>query len=113
MGDVTISHADESAENDAIRKKQQRRGMILDDAESISAMNKDYIPVKFKKDGSPDSRSEKFLYTREGWDELGERISKKIGEVSDKMKSGDISLTDKKKDSPCDYCSFKSVCRKK
>lgn len=113
MSDVTLSHADKNAEREAIAKKQERRGMILDDEESISAMNRNYLPVKFKKDGAPDSRSEKFLYSREGWNELGERISKKIGEISDKMKQGDISLTDKKKDSPCDYCPYSAVCRRK
>ena len=113
MSDVTIPHANEESEKDAIRKKQKRRGMLLNDSESISAMNKDYIPVKFTKSGAPDSRSEKFLYTREGWEELGEKISNKVCEISDKIKSGEISLTDKTKDSPCDFCSFKAVCRKK
>ncbi|MBE6645171.1 MAG: hypothetical protein E7612_07335 [Ruminococcaceae bacterium] len=113
MSDVTVAHADSEAEKAAIAKKQQRRGMILDDEESISAMNKNYLPVKFKKDGSPDSRSEKFLYTREGWAELGEKISDKIGEISEKMKSGEIPLSDGGKDSPCDFCSYAPICRKK
>ena len=113
MSDVTIPRADENSEKEAISKKQKRRGMILDDPESISAMNKDYIPVKFTKNGLPDSRSAKYLYTREGWDELGDIISNKVSEISDSIKSGDISLSAKTKDSPCDYCSFKMICRRK
>ncbi len=113
MGDVTIPHADENSEKEAISKKQKRRGMILDDPESIAAMNLDYIPVKFTKSGAPDARSAKFLYTLEGWDKLNNTISDKVCEISDKIKSGEIPLTDKTKDSPCDYCSFKVICRKK
>jgi ATP-dependent helicase/DNAse subunit B len=86
--------------------------MILDDSISISAMNKDYIPVKFKKNGEVDARTGKYLYTYDGWEELGEKISNKIGEVTSEMKGGNISLTTKTKDSPCDYCSFKPICRK-
>ena len=86
--------------------------MLLDDEISISAMNKSYIPVKFKKNGEPDARTQKYLYTYEGWEELGEKISDKIREVTTEMKCGNISLTSKAKDSPCEYCSFKPICRK-
>lgn len=113
MSDVTVNHSDEEAAIEAVKKKQARRGMILDDAESISAMNKDYIPVRFKKDGTPDSRSEKFLYTREGWGELSEKISDKVLDISKRMRDGDITLTQNDKKSPCEYCKFKPVCRKR
>ena len=113
MSDVTVAHPDKDAADEALKKKQERRGMLLDDEVSISAMNKKYIPVKFKKDGAPDARSEKFLYTYEGWEELNSKISDKVREVSSEMKRGNISLTAKKSDTPCDYCKFKPVCRKK
>ena len=112
MSDVTVSKDDEAAERAAIEKKQERRGMLLDDEISISGMNKSYIPVKFKKNGEPDARTQKYLYTYEGWEELGEKISDKIREVTTEMKCGNISLTSKAKDSPCEYCSFKPICRK-
>lgn len=113
MSDVTVPHPDKEAANEALKKKQERRGMLLDDDVSIGAMNKNYIPVKFKKDGNPDARSEKFLYTYDGWVELNGKISDKVREVSGEMKRGNISLTSKKSDTPCDYCKFKPVCRKK
>lgn len=112
MSDVTIPKDDEAAERAEIEKKQERRGMLLDDIISISAMNKSYIPVKYKKNGEPDARTQKYLYTYDGWEELGEKISNKIGEVTSDMKCGNISLTSKTKDSPCEYCSFKPICRK-
>ena len=113
MSDVTVPRPDKEAAEEALKKKQERRGMILDDAESIGAMNKDFIPIRFKKDGTPDARSEKYLYTYEGWNALNEKISDKVREISSAIKSGDVSPTSKKSDTPCDYCRFKPVCRKK
>ena len=113
LSDVTVPRPDKDAAEQALKKKQERRGMLLDDAESIDAMNKDFIPIKFKKDGSPDARSQKYLYSYEGWEELNRKISDKVSEISSAMKSGDISLTNKKSDTPCDFCKFKPVCRRK
>ncbi len=113
MSDVTVPRPDKDAAEEALKKKQERRGMLLDDEESIGAMNKDFIPIKFKKDGFPDVRSQKYLYSYEGWGELNKKISDKVREISSAMKSGDISTTSKKSDTPCDFCKFKPVCRKK
>ena len=113
MSDVTVPHPDKEAAEEAFKQKQQRRGMLLDDEISLSAMNKKYVPVKFKKDGTPDARSEKLLYSYDGWGELNGKISEKVREISSEMKRGNISLTSKKSDTPCDYCKFKPVCRRK
>jgi ATP-dependent helicase/nuclease subunit B len=112
LSDVTIPHADKESEAQTIRKKQGRRGMVLNDAESLNAMNPDYLPVKFKKDGDIDSRYKKFAYTPYEWDELNERISNKMLEISGRMRSGEISPT-KEKGALCEWCKYKSVCRKK
>ena len=112
MSDVTVTHADEEAAKAAIKKKQERRGMLLDDKVSLEAMNKDFIPVKFKSGGEPDSRYQKYLYSYDGWRELDEKISDKVCEVAEKMKSGDISTTNQKHNPPCDFCQFKPICRK-
>jgi len=113
MSDVVIPGDDENAMKAAIKKKQERRGMLLDDSASLDAMNKAFIPVKFKKDGTPDARYEKYLYTYKGWGELDEKITGKVCEVSEKMRSGDISTTKQKNNPPCDFCKFKPICRKK
>lgn len=114
MSDVVVPHDSAESERIAIAKKQGRQGMILDNMQIAHAMNPDYLPVKIKKDGTTvDSRYQKYLYTPEGWEEINEKIGGKIKEIASDMKSGNISLTKKKKDTPCDYCSFKAVCRKK
>ncbi len=111
MSDVTISHSDSEAERIAIAKNQERRGMILNDEVSISAMNRDFIPVRFTKTGV-DKRYEKYLYDKEGWQTLNEKISDTVKKVSNGMRSGDISATAKSNSSICENCRFKPICRK-
>lgn len=112
MSDVTVPHENNEEALDTIKNNQARRGMLLDDKESLSAMNQEYIPIKFKKGGSPDARSQKYLYTERGWDELNDKIASKVLEISGRMKSGDISLS-KCNDRLCDVCKFKPICRRK
>ncbi|MBO7304282.1 MAG: PD-(D/E)XK nuclease family protein [Clostridia bacterium] len=110
MSDVTIPHADPEEQEKAIRKKQERRGMLLADDVSLEAMNKEYLPVKFKKDGTPDARSQKLLYDSTGWQTLSDKVERKVCEVADGMCAGNIGVGGK--DAPCEYCAFKSICRK-
>ena len=112
MSDVTVPHENNEEALDTIKSNQARRGMLLDDKESLGAMNQEYVPIKFKKDGSPDARSQKYLYTERGWDELNDKIASKVLEISGRMKSGDISLS-KCNDRLCDVCKFKPICRRK
>lgn len=111
LSDVTVAHADRVSEERALLSNQKRRGMILDDPESIAAQNKDFLPVKFTKAGVPHSRYTKFLYTGDGWEELSEKIGDKIREISGRMREGNISPT--KESQACESCKFKSICRKK
>lgn len=115
MEDAKISTNSEIMALEQIKKKQARIGMLLDDAESIGAMNPSYIPIKFNKDGSPDSRSREKLYTPTGWDTLNDNIKEVICDLGGKMTSGDISATPMLKSSGksevCKYCEFKAICR--
>ncbi len=110
LSDVTISHADGSAEEAALLENQRRRGMILDNQESIAAQNKDYLPVKFTTKGAPHSRYTQFLYTGDYWEDLGKKIENKVREISGMMKDGNIAPT--KETSACESCKFKAICRK-
>ena len=112
LSDATVARPDPTAQDAAIAKKQDRRGMILDDKESIDAMHKDYIPVKYTKTGEPNKRTANNLYTLAEWDEMGERMSRKIGEITERMRAGDISLADSHGGAHCDSCKFKPICRK-
>ena len=114
IGDVKIDHPSPDDAINAVKSAQGRQGMLLDDPISISAMNTEYIPVKFKKDGTPDKRSEERLYTPHGWESLCQRMDKVVGEVATRMRSGDIAATPmvkKKGETPCEYCKFKPICR--
>jgi ATP-dependent helicase/nuclease subunit B len=112
MSDVTVKVADPKLAAEAISKKQERRGMLLHEEESIGAMNPEFLPIKLKKDGTPDARSQKYLYSREGWDELNRKISDKVSSIATRMKAGDITAAKPGKGSPCEYCKFKPICRK-
>ena len=113
VGDVKINHASEEDALAAFKKNQGREGMILNDERSISAMNKEYLPVSFKKDGAPTASSEKYLFSREEWSEMLEKIRASITKLSREMKGGSITARPmkNKRTSPCSYCSFKPICR--
>ena len=114
IGDVKIDKPSAKEALNALKSAQGRQGMLLNDATSIAAMNAQYIPVKFKKDGNPDKRSEEKLYSYAGWDSLCERMNKVVGDISQRMKKGDITATPmvkKKGETPCEYCKFKPICR--
>lgn len=113
--DAKISRNSEYDAKAAIKKNQARVGMLLDDDVSIGAMNAEYIPVKFKADGTPDSHSKAKLYTLGGWDILNEKIKAAVSDISTRMTEGDISavpmLKSSGKSDVCKYCEFKAICR--
>ena len=114
IGDVRIDEPTEAAATNEIMKAQSRLGMLLDDPESLSAMNVKYMPVKFKNDGTPDKRSADKLYTAEGWETLCQKLSNTVTSIAEKMKRGEISavsVIDQAKETPCEYCKFKAFCR--
>lgn len=114
IGDVRIEKDDEDLAKEKLKAAQGRQGMLLNDPTSLSAMNAKYIPVKFKKDGAPDARSENKLYSEEGWQSLCDRMGEVIGNISKRMTSGDICASPMLKKGgqvPCEYCKFKPVCR--
>ena len=113
IGDGKIKSPSESGK-DAILGKQKRLGMILDDSVSISAMNKNYLPVKVdKKTGEPMIEGSRLVYTSNGWDIINEKISTAIKDIADRMLKGEIATPkDKSPDSSaCRYCDFKAFCR--
>ncbi len=113
MNDITLQKDDTDAEREAIFKAQKRSGMILDNAESIAAMHPSYIPVKYKKNGVPTAQTANNLYTEAGWKELNDKIERQVLEISKRMADGDISATAERNAKVCEYCKFKSICRKK
>ncbi len=111
ISDVKVPTYSEDEADAAIKKKQERKGMILNDPISIGAMNPNYLPVKYKKDGTPTEAGANLLYTDTGWQALVEKISGKVCQISHSIKTGDIRTTEDENDPPCSYCKYKAVCR--
>ena len=114
LADVAIDHNDPNEAVDTVKSMQARLGMLLDDPESISAMNRKYIPVTFKKDGTLDARSQKRLYSLDGWDRINDTIGKVLSDVAEKMTSGEVEAVPLKKGgktSACKWCEYKPFCR--
>ena len=92
--------------------------MLLDDGESIDAMNKDYIPIKFNsakpgKAREVNSYTSKNLYTLDRWNEMGIEMAETIGDIAARMRNGDISLPNERGGKHCDTCKFRVICRKR
>ena len=115
VDDIKAKHNTKEDILDASKDTRQRLGMILNDEDSISAMNPAYLPIKFKKNGEPDSYAKKYLYTENGWDNINETIEKSVKAICEKMISGNIDATPLAKSNGksdiCEYCKFKTVCR--
>ena len=77
-------------------------------------MNTNFIPVKFKSNGEPDSHSRAKLYTLDGWAQINETINRVISDIIRRMTEGDIDAIPLKrggKGLACQYCDFKPICR--
>ena len=113
LSDVTVPRPDAKIVDKELQGKQSRRGMILDDATSIGAMNPSYIPVKFTKTGEPDKRTAQNLYKIEEWDALMKKVEGAVVRTATRMKSGDVSTKPKitANKSYCEYCQYKPICR--
>jgi ATP-dependent helicase/DNAse subunit B len=90
-----------------------RSGMLLDDPISLHGMHPDFLPIKYKQDGSVMATYQKNLYTMEQWDALMEKLSDVVEDIAGHMKCGDIAARPKKQKntSPCEHCAYKAVCR--
>lgn len=115
VDDVKAQHNTPSDVFDAAKDTRQRLGMVLDDSDSLAAMNVNYIPIRFKKDGDVDSRTKKYLYTESGWDRISKAIEDSVKNICNRMISGSIDALPLSKNNGksdvCEYCKFKAICR--
>ena len=112
--DVKVSKNTPEAVAAELKSSRSRQGMILNDATSLAAENRDFLPVKFKTDGTPKKDTEKYFYTAEGWGDIMNTLEDTVGRVSGRMRRGEIPAVAKgqKKDKlPCEYCEYRAVCR--
>ena len=114
IDDAKISKNDKNAALGAVRSNQERLGMLLNDDESIGAMNPEFLPIKLK-DGKPDSRSESKVYSESGWEEINKTVKQAVTKIASEMTGGNIHASPKRKPNgkseACEWCEFKSLCR--
>ena len=114
VGDVKIPTPDESLAEAAVKDAQGREGMLLDDADSISAMTLRYTPVYSSRypDEIRDNKRH-LLYTEEGWQTLMETVENSVCSAADGIRGGNMPASPKERGgiSPCEYCEFKPICR--
>lgn len=115
VGDTAVKKYSDKEAEDAVKKMQKRQGMILDDPEIINAMNTKFLPITFK-DGEIDESSRRFMFDEYGYEEIMNTLENTVAAISDRIRSGEIHAMPKKdssKKSPCEWCEFKPICRKK
>jgi len=112
--DQRVNSPSDEAAAQAVRSAQKRMGMVLGEKDVYLSMGEEYIPIKLTKSGEVDSRTQQYLYSREDWNVISEKINDVVGRIGHRIASGDarsISGKDKKKKSPCEWCRFKAFCR--
>ena len=117
VSDVQVDIPDDSLAEKAVKDAQEREGMILDDPDVISAMTLRYSPIYSPKypDEIRDNKRE-LLYSEEGWSDLMARVEGAVISAADGIRSGKMNSTPKNEgtqNSPCRYCEFKPICRRK
>ena len=113
--DVKAEHNTPEDIFDAAKDTRRRLGMVLDDPDSLSAMHRDYTPLRFKTNGDLDSRAKKYLYTEEDWERINKTIEDSVKSICNKMTEGSIDAlplkNNKGQSEACKYCKFKAICR--
>ena len=108
--------ADEGDLDALVSKKMARKGLLLDDPDILTAMEKNlggmYIPVKASSGGA--LRKSNSLASLEKFGSIFTDVSKTIERIGGEMKKGraDADPFETKAESPCQYCSMKPVCRR-
>ena len=103
---IIDTNSDEAALN-AVKANQLREGMMLDTEENATLIGSEYIPGKNKRDSS------KYRYTEDGLREIMQTVEGSVIRIADEIKSGKAKADPDldAKNSPCEYCEYKPVCR--
>ena len=103
--DTTVRNSDDTEAESAVKSLQERDGMLLDNPESLEAMNPDFIPPETK-------RKESLRYDEAGWADIERTLTEVTTSVADAMTSGNIKATPATKDGRnCKWCRYKEICR--
>lgn len=115
------AQTEEQIEN-IIKENYRMNGLVVADVNVIKAMDTNLqdgekskiIPVSLTNSGNVDTRTSKTI-SRKDFELLQNYTMKLIKEISENIYKGDISLKPyynvAKKNTPCEYCSYKSICQ--
>ena len=105
---------------DMVSKKFTREGLILNDEEILTALNKDIdkrylagierVTSKSKKDTAP-AFTGNALTTTERFDEIKKQITDTLTDIIGELASGNASISPMLDQKPCKYCKMKQFCR--
>jgi len=104
-----------------LKKKFKMNGLILADVKVVKMMDKTLetgkskiIPAYIDKDGNLSPKLSKTL-TKEQFEDLQKYTQKLIKQISEEILSGNIKIepyyNTKTNKTPCEYCSYKSICK--
>lgn len=115
LGDVRIDRPSDKDAVEAIEEMMEREGMVLDNEEVLAAMGLRYTPVYSSRypNKIPDGKR-KYLFDEEGFDKIMQTVEDSVKSLARRIRGGDASAKAElksKKDSKCDYCKFKPICR--
>lgn len=103
-------------------KREQKRiessrlsGLVNDDEKSLELMDGRtglVTPVRYKKDGSLDSRNQMLVSTQELL-QISEFVRDKMTAIGEQIIHGEIEMNPEKGEvhSPCNICDYKDICR--
>ena len=116
--DVKLSAEKDAEAVTALAKENiKRSGIYVSDKSILCAMEEAvgarFLPISYKKDGTPTQKSEQALKTIEEWNELFKELETTVTTLTDAMRGGMADATPLKtgQRGACDYCSFKPLCR--
>lgn len=102
-----------------MRQSFQMKGFVLADVKVVKMMDKklekgssDVIPVSLDKDGNISSRSTHAI-AKDDFKNLQKQVIRTIRTIAKEILAGRIDLKpycDKDRKTPCDYCSYHSIC---
>ena len=95
----------------------ERNGLLLNDAESIGAMDRSgsgaFVPIQYGKDGAPTEKSMKNLITLERMGALADEVNATVRSIAEGIAHGHADATPFASGSKlaCDYCRYAPICR--
>lgn len=101
-----------------IHKSLRMKGLMVNTRENIELLDSemedasDVVPVKFKKDGTLDSNSQKVTASEEEIANFLGYTERMAGRIGGRVMDGDISMSPliSKFSNACEFCNFKSIC---